>query len=157
MSKITTVAELKKWYSDLDIAERSVMGMPVTDENVWLIREQCRMHRFYTPIRITGDNALRFLHVSREDPSKVAYTANDEKGRADIQTRTTLKKYTHKFDLNTDEESRKSGDSLCEANLEAALTDALIIIVGEYPKDDERYVWACKTAKGFNLDVGENG
>jgi hypothetical protein len=38
-----------------------------------------------------------------------------------------------------------------------ALEQALIIIVGEYPKEDNRYVFATQAAKQFNIDLGENG
>jgi len=37
-----------------------------------------------------------------------------------------------------------------------ALHTALIVIAGEYPKDDDRYIDAIKTAKQFDLDIGEN-
>ena len=38
-----------------------------------------------------------------------------------------------------------------------ALTEALVIIVGEYPREDDRYIFAAKTARKFGLDLGENG
>lgn len=51
----------------------------------------------------------------------------------------------------------ESKDSLREAELEVALIEALVIIVGEYPKEDDRYQFAIRAAKKFNLDIGENG
>jgi hypothetical protein len=39
----------------------------------------------------------QFLHVSREDATKVAYTPDAEKGRRDIQVRTTIGRYAKKF------------------------------------------------------------
>ena len=42
-------------------------------------------------------------------------------------------------------------------DLYKALEKALIIIVGEYPKTDENYIIAIKTAKDFHIDIGENG
>lgn len=36
---------------------------------------------------------LEFPHVSKEDETKLAYTQSDDKGKRDIQTRTTLGKY----------------------------------------------------------------
>jgi hypothetical protein len=43
-----------------------------------------------------------------------------------------------------------------EIALLEALDEALIIIAGEYPKEDERYQFAIHTAKKFNLDIGED-
>lgn len=117
MSKITTVADLKKWYLDADITKRNIMGLPVTEENVWLIREQCRMHDFYTRIKIDGDNPLRFLHASREDVTKVAYTVNDEKGQADIQTKTTIEKYMCKFGLGMNKAQKIVAENYCGGEL----------------------------------------
>lgn len=44
-----------------------------------------------------------------------------------------------------------------EARLLVLLEKALVIIVGEYPKGDERYQWAVCVAEQFDLDLGENG
>lgn len=71
-------------------------------EHNWKDREQNRMNNgIYEPVNLVGDDPNRFLHISLVDPCKVAYTANDEKGIADIQTRTTLEKYCKKFGLET--------------------------------------------------------
>lgn len=127
-------------------------------ENQWKAREQARMDNgTYDPVSLRGDGPDRFLHVSLVDPCMVAYTKNEEKGMADIQTRTTLEAYCKKFGLETGEEGRESGDSLREAELEKALEGALAIIVGEYPHGDERYQFAVDVARRFNLDLGEMG
>lgn len=66
----------------------------------WKAREQARIDNgTYEPVNLRGDDPDRFLHVSLLNPDMVAYTKNDEKGQADIQTRTTLEKYIHKFGL----------------------------------------------------------
>lgn len=41
--------------------------------------------------------------------------------------------------------------------LKAELEKALVVIVGEYPKEDERYIDAVAAAKKFGIDLGENG
>lgn len=126
-------------------------------DNQWKTREQARMDNgTYDPVNLRGDNPDRFLHISLVDPCMVAYTMNDEKGMADIQTRTSLEKYCKKFGLETGEENRESSDSLREAKMEIALIQALIIITEEYPKYDDRYQFAIRAAKEFNLDIGEN-
>lgn len=35
------------------------------------------------------------------------------------------------------------------------LQKALAIIVDEYPKDDERYIWAVEMAEVYEIDLGE--
>lgn len=143
MSRITTMAELKKWYSDSDIAERNVLGVQLSEDTVWILREQCRTHKFYTPIHLEGDSPLRFLHVSRDDPSMVAYTANDEKGLADIQTKTTFDKYCHKFGLDAPVSVPK--DPLSEAI--ALLTRAADSLRDrcDDPLSEEIYKWLEQT------------
>ena len=42
-------------------------------------------------------------------------------------------------------------------SLELALENALVIIEGEYPKNDDRYEFAMRMAEKFSLDVGEMG
>lgn len=42
-------------------------------------------------------------------------------------------------------------------SIEQYLQEALIIIVGEYPKTDDRYIFAIETGKIFGFDLGENG
>lgn len=74
----------------------------LTDDSFWIARETARFHtNQYTPVNLEGDDPLRFLHVSVDDPSKVAYTASAENGRADIQTRTTIPRYCAKFRLES--------------------------------------------------------
>ena len=98
MAKITTVEQVKAMrYS---FAASVQFGSDVTEENFWKIREQCRtMSGEYTPIKVEGDDPMRFLHVSTDDENKVAYTKDADKGRADVQTRTMLKAYCAKFGL----------------------------------------------------------
>jgi len=72
----------------------------LTDDNFWIAREAARVQsNQYTPIKLEGDDPLRFLHVSVDDLNKVAYTKDAESGRADIQTRTTMTAYCTKFGL----------------------------------------------------------
>lgn len=87
------------------------------DYKDWKAREQAYMNSgIYESVNLAGDDPNRFLHVSLLDPNMVAYTKNDEKGQADIQTRTTLKKYMHKFGLECMECA--PSDSLDETSLE---------------------------------------
>lgn len=72
------------------------------DKTSWKAREQARMDNgIYEPVNLAGDDLDRFLHVSLLNPDMVAYTKNDEKGQADIQTKTTLEAYIRKFRLET--------------------------------------------------------
>lgn len=122
----------------------------------WKHREQGRMDNgIYDPVSLRGDDPDRFLHMSLVDPCMVAYTKDEMNGAADIQTRTTLERYIRKFGLETT--GHVPSDSLREEKLEVALVEALIIIVGEYPKEDDRYLFAIKAAKEFGLDIGEMG
>lgn len=99
MSKITTPETLYTMYlaKSINTADVQCGG----SAPFWQVREQCRMNSGeYDPVHISGDDPLRFLHVSQDDPNKVAYTKNAEKGAQDIQTRTTLSAYKAKFGLN---------------------------------------------------------
>lgn len=104
MEKITSKDKLlgAYSYSELTTARDSVGILPsnINDENFWMVREQCRINDgTYTPIHIDGDDKMRFLHVSIDDPAKVSYTKDADKGRQDLQTRATLAAYCEKFGL----------------------------------------------------------
>lgn len=136
-----------RYWSNIDSA---LAKTPPPD---WKSREQGRMDNgIYEPVNLAGDDPDRFLHVSLLNPDMVAYTKNAEKGQADIQTKTTLEKYIRKFGLSCGRESR---DALDETELKEELKEALTIIIGEYPKEDERYVWAHEIARRFNIDTRE--
>jgi len=105
MEKITSVEQLLDEYGDASLnaakASLGITHLMIVDSNLWMIREQCRINSGeYTPIKVEGDDLTHFLHVSADDPGKVAYTKDADKGRADIQTRTTLAKYCEKFELD---------------------------------------------------------
>lgn len=102
MEKITTAEALVETYtSDARTRACTKLGfLNYTDENFWAVREQCRMlSGEYNAIFIPNDDLDRFLHVSTDNPDMVAYTKDVDKGRADIQTRTTLAAYCTKFGL----------------------------------------------------------
>lgn len=80
--------------------------MELNQTNNWQAREQARMDDgTYTPLKIAGDDPARFLHWSTDEPNKVAYTKDAEKGALDIQTRTTLPEYCEKFGLQMNQET----------------------------------------------------
>ena len=102
MEKITSLDKLHQIYSSTGI-ERAAEIIEIrspNDDNFWEVREQCRMKHTYTPVKIEGDDPLRFLHISTDDPAKVAYTKDADYGRKDIQTRTTLVKYCQEYGLD---------------------------------------------------------
>ncbi|MGB8348308.1 MAG: hypothetical protein WCD86_25725 [Ktedonobacteraceae bacterium] len=102
MQKLNNYAEVSNRFGlHACLAADKVTGLAGNnDTNFWATREQCRItNGEYSPITIEGDDPLRFLHVSADDPNKVAYTKDADKGRADIQTRTTLSAYCEKFGL----------------------------------------------------------
>jgi len=76
-------------------------GFGMTDETFWYWREHIRMNLpdIYKKVTLTDlpEVSEHFLHVSREDATKVAYTPDAEKGRRDIQVRTTIGRYAKKF------------------------------------------------------------
>ena len=68
--------------------------------NHWQDREFTRMHNgTYTAVDVPGDDPHRFLHQSLDGTGRVAYTKDDAKGAADIQTVTTLEAYREKYGL----------------------------------------------------------
>ena len=111
MEKIDSMVRLMDKYGrfrpDATSAGMDVVGISpgcLNDGNFWKAREQCRINDgTYTPIFIDGDDKMRFLHVSVDDSAKVSYTKDADKGRQDIQTRTTLAAYCEKFGLDMPE------------------------------------------------------
>lgn len=100
MGKITTISQ---FYCAFTLATQSaaLRAELLTEDNLWMVREHARtVSGQYVPIRFEGDDPLRFLHASIDDPTKVAYTKDAEHGRADVQTRTTIPRYCAKFGLN---------------------------------------------------------
>lgn len=97
---ITTPEQVENMkYSAL--AQMNLKFLTITENNFWMIREQARSHLpNYKSISLFGDDPMRFLHVSTNDPNRVAYTKNAEKGKQDIQTVTTLEAYCDKFGLD---------------------------------------------------------
>lgn len=116
MEKITNADQLNHVYGDGQTSQtaRAMRDVGVAygylnNENFWQIREQCRINDgTYTPIHIDGDLKTRFLHVSVDDPAKVSYTKDADKGKQDIQTRTTLAAYCEKFGLEMPQETQWS-------------------------------------------------
>lgn len=103
MEKITSRGELHSVYAAIPFGTASSqLGMTYpNEENFWQVREQCRINDgTYTPIHVEGDDKMRFLHVSVDNPAKVSYTKDADKGRQDIQTRTTLAAYCDEFGLD---------------------------------------------------------
>lgn len=80
----------------------------------WQLREWFRTYVEKTYTRIPSSCALdcytseaHFVHLSEHDPRLIAYTPNPEKGRRDIQVRTTPGKYLKKhYPTLTDEQIR---------------------------------------------------
>lgn len=111
MEKITGRDGLHSVFTAMAIgtaAQQLGMSYP-HEENFWQVREQCRINDgTYTPIHIDGDDKMRFLHVSVDDPDKVSYTKDADKGKQDIQTRTTLAAYCEKFGLVMPQETQWS-------------------------------------------------
>jgi len=99
MEKITTKEQFVETYTEAAQAEVLRVAF-LNDDDFWIAREHARiLSEEYNPVRIEGDDPLRFLHVSVDNPDMVAYTKDAEHGRADIQTRTTMPKYCEKFGL----------------------------------------------------------
>lgn len=105
MEKITSATALQDHYVGGATLHKAMHDAGISwgylnDSNFWQVREQCRINDgTYTPIHIDGDDSMRFLHISTDDPAKVSYTKDAEKGKQDIQTRTTLAAYCEKFGL----------------------------------------------------------
>ena len=128
MDKITNAEQVRNMshsamaMSQLDIAD-------ITDENFWKVRELARfLSDQCKPVFLAGDEKIRFLHVSIDDPDKVAYTKDADKGRQDIQTRTTLEAYKAKFGLSDDaqeeiSEGRVSSDAQDEFMIRELITE----------------------------------
>ena len=91
------------------------LGHGMDDENFWMWREFMRAEVSYNKMHEARNIAVElpgytfdkyhFLHVAHADVTKVAYTENANKGRHDIQLRTTIGRYIKKFypDKNDDE------------------------------------------------------
>lgn len=139
MSKITTFEQLDAAYTDSVIRAANAHITAVNGNNIvpiWQTREQCRIiDGEYTAMNIPGDDPLRFLHQSNDDPDKVAYTKDADHGIADVQTRTTMAAYCEKYGLvnpsRTVDEAPLSAVSSHETPVP---TDAQLIAgkVGEY-------------------------
>jgi len=76
----------------------------------WRAREQARLD---DGIYLHPADSIRrvapmdhYLHVSRDKPELLAYTASDEKGRRDLQTRASVASYLEKFAPGIDAETR---------------------------------------------------
>lgn len=106
IQKITSLEELKAWCSQcgysISVSFPTLSGP--TEENFWQHREWLRTyHGLYTVPNfncnwlITDQTRHHYLHVSQEDPQQVAYTPNEEYGRADRQIRCRPGKYLTKF------------------------------------------------------------
>lgn len=89
---------------------------PLDAENFWVWREYVRDEKRTSGSQHTGYNKmvdldgwefnrLHYLHVSREDKTKVAYTENADKGRRDIQLRTTIGRYIKKMFPDTSDDN----------------------------------------------------
>lgn len=104
MSKITTQEQLMDAFPS-DVTEEArvnlqCQGVYGYEPFGWHVREQCRMDTgIYKQIKIDGDDVTRFLHVSVNDPTKVAYTNDEHDGERDVQRTTTLPQYCEKFGL----------------------------------------------------------
>ena len=103
-------SNLKKLYNypALDPI-RQHLGDKITAENFWMAREKIRAYLGeYTPVCINVNFPFEhFVHVSNDNPSMVAYTANAEHGRRDRQTRLSFGRYLKKtFPTATDEHIR---------------------------------------------------
>lgn len=75
-------------------------------EKNWRERERDRLDSGeYTPViwhkarwvRKNKDCADHFVHVSKDDPTRIAFTETEEKGERDIQTRMSPSKYLSRF------------------------------------------------------------
>lgn len=96
MEKIITWVDIVNTFTPAQISEACGVLAPV-----WKVREQCRMNSgTYARLVVEGDDPTRFLHVSLDDPSMVAYTESEEDGVRDIQKRTTMPVYMEKYGLS---------------------------------------------------------
>lgn len=78
----------------------------VVDDSVWHQREQSRFDsNAYRHLLFRNEDWYReceavrfhFAHVSQDDPAKVAFTADNEKGQADVQTSMRVGRYLEQF------------------------------------------------------------
>lgn len=126
--QITTFTAFKEWVEQLKTAMGTVndpiwaatdtelytlLGGEPNEDNFWAWRELLYSYddkRLATvfkpnvPVAFANEpfvDKLHFPHVSREDATLMAYTSNPTKGRAGIQTQTTVGKYLTKFCLDS--------------------------------------------------------
>jgi hypothetical protein len=91
---------------DLIDEASSRYGKP-SDNNFYLFRDFLRLNWSGASgvlledgtswVPVDGGNARHFLHVSTDDSNKVAYTKDEDRGRDDVQTRTTAAAYFEKY------------------------------------------------------------
>ena len=88
--KITNPEDLLK-VEDYDIEhsafmqECEVLFGPLSDDTFWKYREHLRSTYVYTPINIKG-KPFHFVHLNKDDPNLIAFTANDKIGKKDGKT-----------------------------------------------------------------------
>ena len=78
----------------------------LSDSNFYLVRDFLRLNWSGADgvlldgpawTAVDGGNMNHFLHVSSDDSNKVAYTKDEDRGRDDVQTRTTADVYFGKY------------------------------------------------------------
>lgn len=130
--------------------KRDDLGAPCDEENFWMWREELR-RAYYVMVDLAEEtDPKHFVHVSEDDNTKIAYTESPEKGRKDIQTRTTIGRYFKKYNPDmTDAEvkalaeefKRKYGDAEVQFG---ESQEAFIRAVNEGPSE------SCMQGMSFN-------
>jgi hypothetical protein len=112
------------------------------DENIWKQRERARFDagNYRKPLFATEDwftenieTRDHFLHVSNEEPSKIAFTESPENGQADRQTRMKVGRYLERFFSGLPRDYR---EQLVRAHQTEFVTQALNITT-----DAEKIEW----------------
>jgi hypothetical protein len=98
MDAFLAKSQAVKWLATLGFNSTNEL----TEKLPWEIREQWRMWRLYSRIKWELDGKLapipgHFAHISRNDPTKVAFTENAAKGERDIQLTMRPGRYIKRF------------------------------------------------------------
>lgn len=88
LDKITTPAQLLEVEGikhSAFLKECEKLYGPLDDSSLWKYRERLRSLFIYKEINFEGE-PFHFVHLNPEDPTVIAYTPDDSKGKRDIKT-----------------------------------------------------------------------
>ena len=134
---------------------------PAAPDIDWRAREQSRFASgVYMAPTVNVSRYARadhYLHVSRDKPAVLAYTADDEKGRRDIQTRIKIETYLERFApaLDSDERGQFAREHLAQfiaTDLKFAVTaDEIETVYTTYDRSQDGLNVSCMRYKASHF------